>query len=179
MDNQIISKSNVAIAKLQYICRKSVSILHNCAFFIFYSLFSMFFCITMNITCLDIHIWQHNTLLPVQLLNCIGCRWMNKWYGPWPKNCQNHSGGCNQYLAFFSCVFRARESAYCPGTIHQRSWSSSRWLWATTSPLHKQMDFLTGSGPPARRLRTSVHFSSRYSRHCVCMCGRERRRKWQ
>lgn len=75
---------------------------------------------------------------------------------------------CNYFLAL-SCVCRARESACCPGTVHQKSWSSSHWLWATTSPLHRQMDFLTGSGPPAHRLKASVHSSLRYSNHCMCL----------
>lgn len=62
---------------------------------------------------------------------------------------------------------RERGSVCCPETVHQRSWSSSRWLWVTTSPQHQQTDFLTGSGPPARRLKASVRSSWRYER-CTC-----------
>lgn len=73
------------------------------------------------------------------------------------------------------CKYRVRENVCCPETIHQRSWSSSRWLWVTTSPPHKLMDFLTGSGPPAHRLRNSVHSSSRYCtmKHYKLYCTRD------
>lgn len=66
-----------------------------------------------------------------------------------------------------SSACRGRGSVCCPETVHQRSWNSSRWLWVTTSPQHQQTDFLTGSGPPARRLRASVRSSWRYER-CTC-----------